>query len=222
MSGPGVRCWSAASRALVSKSVSTRHGDTVNVEVSELVVAQSTWVANRVVLMAVKSQHTVAALLELADVVPSETAIVCLQNGIANEPAALRTFPNVYGVSVACPTSHLQPGVVQAWSTPVTGLLDIGRYPTGSDEVSEAVAATHPQLVDTMGRYLQQIACVLRPGSINGADLALRSFAAFVADAGAGALRGGHAAWDLVRSERAWGGARNICGQVDPGTPRPV
>jgi 2-dehydropantoate 2-reductase len=47
----------------------------------------------------------------------------------------------VYGVSVACPTSHLQPGVAQAWSTPVTGLLDIGRYPTGSDEISEAVAA---------------------------------------------------------------------------------
>ena len=50
-------------------------------------------------------------------------------------------FPNVYGASVACPTSHLQPGVVQAWSTPVTGLLDVGRYPTGIDQVSEAVAA---------------------------------------------------------------------------------
>ncbi len=47
----------------------------------------------------------------------------------------------MYGVSVACPTSHLQPGVVQAWSTPVTGLLDIGRYPTGIDQVSERVAA---------------------------------------------------------------------------------
>lgn len=47
----------------------------------------------------------------------------------------------------------------------------------------EQLGATHPQLVDTMGRYLQQIACVLRPGSVNGADLALRSFAAFVAEA---------------------------------------
>jgi site-specific recombinase XerD len=35
-----------------------------------------------------------------------------------------------------------------------------------------------------MGRYLQQIACVLlRPGSVNGADLALRSFAAFLVEA---------------------------------------
>jgi 2-dehydropantoate 2-reductase len=66
---------------------------------------------------------------------------VCLQNGIANEQAALRMFPNVHGVSVACPSSHLHPGVVQAWSTPVTGLLDIGRYPTGIDQVNKAVAA---------------------------------------------------------------------------------
>jgi 2-dehydropantoate 2-reductase len=66
---------------------------------------------------------------------------VCLQNGIANEPAALRMFSNVHGVSVACPTSHLEPGVVQAWSTPVTGLLDIGVYPMGIDPVSQAVAA---------------------------------------------------------------------------------
>jgi site-specific recombinase XerD len=33
-----------------------------------------------------------------------------------------------------------------------------------------------------MRRYLQQIACVLRPGSVTGADLALRSFAAFLTE----------------------------------------
>ena len=99
------------------------------------------WRTNHVVLMAMKSQHTLAALSDLAAVAPPETPIVCLQNGIANEPAALRIFPNVQAVSVACPTSHLEPGVVHAWSTPVTGLLDIGRYPVGIDQVSEAVAA---------------------------------------------------------------------------------
>jgi len=99
------------------------------------------WRTSHVVLMAMKSQHTLVALSELAVVAPPETRIVCLQNGIANEPAALRMFPNVQAVSVACPTSHLEPGVVQAWSTPVTGLLDIGRYPVGIDQVSEAVAA---------------------------------------------------------------------------------
>jgi 2-dehydropantoate 2-reductase len=99
------------------------------------------WGNSHVVLMAVKSHQTLAALGELAEVAPPETPIVCLQNGIANEPAVLRMFPTVQGVSVACPTSHLQPGVVQAWSTPVTGLLDIGVYPAGIDQVSEAVAA---------------------------------------------------------------------------------
>ena len=99
------------------------------------------WATAQVVLMAVKSQQSLAALIELGVVAPPETPIVCLQNGIANEPAALRMFPNVYGVSVACPTSHFRPGVVQAWSTPVTGLLDISRYPTGIDKVSETVAA---------------------------------------------------------------------------------
>jgi 2-dehydropantoate 2-reductase len=99
------------------------------------------WGSGQVVLMAVKSQHTPAALVELATVAPPETPIVCLQNGIANEAAALRLFRNVYAVSVACPTSHLVPGMVRAWSTPVTGLLDIGCYPTGIDQMTEDVAA---------------------------------------------------------------------------------
>jgi site-specific recombinase XerD len=40
--------------------------------------------------------------------------------------------------------------------------------------------AVRPQIVATMCRYLDQIACVLRPGSVAGTDLALRSFAAFL------------------------------------------
>jgi site-specific recombinase XerD len=39
-----------------------------------------------------------------------------------------------------------------------------------------------PQITIPMRRYLQQVACVLRPGSVSGADLALRSFAAFLAE----------------------------------------
>jgi hypothetical protein len=46
----------------------------------------------------------------------------------------------------------------------------------------EQLATAKPQLVDTMRRYLQQVACVLRPGSVSGADLALRSFAAFLVE----------------------------------------
>jgi site-specific recombinase XerD len=40
-----------------------------------------------------------------------------------------------------------------------------------------------PQITVPMRRYLQQVACVLRPGSVSGADLALRSFATFLAAA---------------------------------------
>jgi site-specific recombinase XerD len=44
----------------------------------------------------------------------------------------------------------------------------------------EQLAITKPQVVATMRRYLTQIGCVLRPGSVGGADLALRSFASFL------------------------------------------
>lgn len=38
------------------------------------------------------------------------------------------------------------------------------------------------KLVATMRRYLAQIGAVLRPGSVSGADLALRSFAGFLTE----------------------------------------
>ncbi|GAA2501685.1 hypothetical protein GCM10009858_44860 [Terrabacter carboxydivorans] len=41
--------------------------------------------------------------------------------------------------------------------------------------------ATHPHVVATMRAYLAQVACVLRPGSVTGADLALRSFTTYLA-----------------------------------------
>ena len=93
-----------------------------------------------VVLLGVKSQHTPEVLAQLELYAPPETPIVCLQNGVDNERAALRSFENVYGICVMCPTTHLEPGVVQANSSPVSGLLDIGRYPGGTDETGEAVA----------------------------------------------------------------------------------
>jgi site-specific recombinase XerD len=39
-----------------------------------------------------------------------------------------------------------------------------------------------PGLAAPMRRYLQQLDCILRPGSVSGADLALRSFAAFLTE----------------------------------------
>jgi 2-dehydropantoate 2-reductase len=97
--------------------------------------------SNDVVILTVKSQDTRGALTDLADSVPPGVAIVCAQNGVENERVALRMFAHVYGICVVCPATHLTPGVVQANSSPITGLLDIGRWPGGSDERVAAIAA---------------------------------------------------------------------------------
>ena len=95
--------------------------------------------AGDVVILAMKSQHTAPALEDLAAAAPREVAVACAQNGVANEPMALRRFPNVYGIAVRCPAGHLEPGVVQAHAAPTTGILDVGRYPHGSDALVEAL-----------------------------------------------------------------------------------
>ena len=89
-----------------------------------------------VVLLSMKSQDTAAALESLRRTAAPATPVVCVQNGVDNERAASRLFAGVYGVCVMCPAAHLAPGVVQAFSSPVPGLLDVGRYPSGTDEVS--------------------------------------------------------------------------------------
>jgi 2-dehydropantoate 2-reductase len=98
------------------------------------------WGADDVVMLATKSQDTVAALGALRPAVPTATPVVCLQNGVENERAALRLFPNVYGAVVMSPTAHLEPGVVQAYGTRGTGVIDVGRYPEGLDALCEELA----------------------------------------------------------------------------------
>lgn len=97
--------------------------------------------ADDVVFLAMKSQHTDDALRRLAAVAPPAVAVVSVQNGVANEPTALRYFANVYGMCVMCPAVHLEPGVVEASSAPVSGILDVGRYPHGVDARTEAISA---------------------------------------------------------------------------------
>jgi 2-dehydropantoate 2-reductase len=94
-----------------------------------------------VVVLAMKTQQTADALAALALAASPGVRVVCAQNGVENERLALRSFPHVYGMSVMMPASHLEPGVVEAWSTPVTGMLDLGCYPAGVDAAAEAVAA---------------------------------------------------------------------------------
>jgi 2-dehydropantoate 2-reductase len=93
-----------------------------------------------VVMLCMKSQDTASALAALQVAAPPTTPIVCLQNGVANERTALRLFSDVYAVPVMLPSTHLEPGVVVANSAPVSGILDVGRYPSGVDERAEAIS----------------------------------------------------------------------------------
>ncbi len=107
--------------------------------------------ADDVFVLATKTQDSQAALDTLSalrvgggsagptagEVIP----LVCAQNGVENERLALRRFAHVYGSWVMLPASHLEPGRVDAWGTPYTGTLDLGRIPTGIDDTARAVAA---------------------------------------------------------------------------------
>ncbi|MGS2614251.1 ketopantoate reductase family protein [Micromonospora sp. LZ34] len=104
--------------------------------------------ADTVLVLTVKSQDTAGALAAWADapVAGGGTAgerlpLFTAQNGVANEPAALRLFADVHPVCVWLPSTHLEPGVVVANGHPHPGMLHLGRYPAGSDAVDRAVAA---------------------------------------------------------------------------------
>lgn len=94
------------------------------------------WRPGDVVLLAMKSQDTEMALRAL----PPGVAVACVQNGVANERLALRYFADVYGVCVMFPATHLRPGFVAVHSSPVPGLLDLGRYPSGTDDTASGIA----------------------------------------------------------------------------------
>ena len=94
-----------------------------------------------IVLVAVKSQDTAGVVEALAGSAPPETPIVCVQNGVANEPAFLRRFERVLGVPVMAPTSHLQPGLVQAHTRRAAAIFDVGLWPSGVDPLAEDLAA---------------------------------------------------------------------------------
>jgi 2-dehydropantoate 2-reductase len=103
--------------------------------------AEVDWRSDDVVFVATKSQDAQAALESLVAVAPEAIAVVCATNGVEVERMALRRFKNVYGVTVMMPTAYLEPGVVQIICAPISGGLDIGRYPEGIDETAREIAA---------------------------------------------------------------------------------
>jgi len=91
-----------------------------------------------VLVLTTKTHQTTQLLDELPR---RDLPVVCAQNGVANERMAVRRFTAVYGVVVMLPAAFLEPGHVDAQGAPYSGLLDVGRYPHGSDDTATAVAA---------------------------------------------------------------------------------
>jgi 2-dehydropantoate 2-reductase len=102
--------------------------------------AEIAFAPDDVVFLAMKTQDSEGALRELAAVAPPEIAIVCAQNGVDNERMALRRFARVYGMLVFMPGTFLDPGVIVNHASGAWGVLDVGRYPSGTDATIERVA----------------------------------------------------------------------------------
>ena len=94
-----------------------------------------------VVILAMKSQDTAAALSALAPLAPSDLTVVCAQNGVNNEREAARFFNSVVAMCVNVPGVHLLPGEIRVHSAPHRGMLHVGRYPSGSSAIVERLTA---------------------------------------------------------------------------------
>ena len=167
-------------------------------------IAEAAPAAGDVVVLAMKSQATLDAVRSLAAVAPPGVVVACAQNGVENERVALRAFADVYGVLVICPSMHLEPGVVVAHASPTTGILDVGRYPTGIDDTAVELAAAfrratfaaearpdvmrwkYAKLLDNLSNALDAV-CGARPGD-EDADPAVAELAGLLRAEGEAAL----------------------------------
>ncbi len=91
-----------------------------------------------VIFLCMKGQDTELALKDLKKV-SEDIPVFCFQNGVRNEEIAIRYFSGVYGVMVRVGAVYLTDGEVIARRDP-PGWYIIGRYPEGTDELTETVA----------------------------------------------------------------------------------
>ncbi|KUL23986.1 ketopantoate reductase family protein [Streptomyces regalis] len=107
-----------------------------------------------VLVLAVKTQDSTAALQTWGPVpvagggtAAERLPLVCAQNGVESQRLALRLFRRVYGVCVWLPSTYVEPGVVSAAGSPLTGILHLGPVwqipacPHGTDETARLIAA---------------------------------------------------------------------------------
>ena len=94
-----------------------------------------------VVFITVKSQHSEQVQRDLYAAAGSHIPVICAQNGVSNERRALRRFDRVYAMLVRLPATFLEPGVVLNHADPRGGVLDLGRYPEGSDSLAQRISS---------------------------------------------------------------------------------
>ncbi|WP_320197791.1 ketopantoate reductase family protein [Agrobacterium sp. rho-13.3] len=70
----------------------------------------------------------------------ADLPIVTFQNGLAAEDIALRYFQHVYAASILTPALFLEVGKVAVAGNPQVGVVTVGRYPSGSDEIAAQIA----------------------------------------------------------------------------------
>ena len=148
----------------------------------------------RVIVLAMKTQDTPVALQRLRAAGVSAQAIVCAQNGVTNERFALRRFPNVYAMTVIMPATFVTAGEVTAFGAPHAGILDLGRYPNGSDAAAETIATAltkagfasdvDPEIMQAKyGKLLQNLANIIEAALLPGDHTAIVKAARDEADA---------------------------------------
>ena len=94
-----------------------------------------------IVLLATKTQDCAQALDDLLHAAGPEIPVVCLQNGVESARIALRRFERVAGAMIICASAHLRAGIVQSFSAPGPGIVDLGQFPVGEDPFVGRVAA---------------------------------------------------------------------------------
>jgi 2-dehydropantoate 2-reductase len=145
-------------------------------------------------VLATKTQHSEALLTRLSECAPPSTPVICAQNGVENERLALRRFSNVQAMRVSLSATCVEPGIVEVPDGQLTGILDLGRYPTGIDDVSEKVAADlNASTFDSRAD----------PNIMASKYLKLRSNVANAIEAACGTLGGDAGAMELWRLARA-------------------
>ena len=102
-----------------------------------------------VLVVSTKTQQVAGVLPDLADA-PVHTTdgqvvgtagellpVFLATNGVAAEDLAARYVRRVFGVCIWMPAVHLQPGEVIARGVPITGVLHLGRVPSGAADLGD-------------------------------------------------------------------------------------